>query len=376
VKNGIHELLTKYLQGEADQDERIKARLWINQNSDNKKYFDELKDIWEASRIVSSTQLFDIQKSLANTKFKIASKLNLQYSDGKIKLLKELLKIAAVFILAFIIGGIIFNWYNVPKDLISQKTYTIIEVPLGSKSKVTLPDGSIVWINAGSSIKYVTNSFISKRDIYLEGEAFFEIKKNNQNQFSVITSDINITALGTSFNVKAYKDEDEIETTLVKGKVSIEKRDESGKSKQIAILSPNQKAIYIKSENKLDLNTGNKITKNKQVIKPLKLKEKIIIKHNINTELSTSWKDNRWIFKDENLKSLASKIERRYDVTIIFEDKSLHDYMFSGTLENETLEQLLQVIRLTAPIDYSVIHREVYIRENMLLKKQYKKVLN
>ena len=220
-----------------------------------------------------------------------------------------------------------------------------------------------------------SNEFINKREVYLEGEAYFEVKKNNLSAFSVITSDINVTALGTSFNIKAYKDEDEIETTLVKGKVSIEKRDVSGKSKQITILGPNQKAVYVKSENKLDVNTEMNI-KDNEVIKPSKRKEKFIITHNIDTELSTSWKDNRWILKDENLKSLASKIERRYDVKIVFEDKSLHDYTFTGILENETLEQMLQVIQLTAPIDYSISRKEVYIKENMFLKKQYKKVLN
>jgi len=245
---------------------------------------------------------------------------------------------------------------------------------MGAKTEITLPDGSHVWLNAGSKIKYNSGFSIQNRNISLDGEAFFKVAKNNVIPFIVKTSDIDIKAVGTAFNVKAYSDEGTIETTLVEGKIAIIQSGKTITSSSEFFLEPNQKATFVKEKTTFDLTDVRKF---KEELPPqIKVETgKVYINPKVDPTSNIAWKENQMIIRGEAMESLVIKLERKYDVEIEIESDYVKDYRFSGTLDDETLQQVLDVIKLSAPIDYTIEGKLVTIKENSILKKKFKRYL-
>ena len=244
--------------------------------------------------------------------------------------------------------------------------YEVI-APKGSRSVITLADGSKVWLNSGTVLRYNSDFGKKTREVFLEGEAYFSVSENKELPFRVRTNDIYITALGTAFNVKAYNDENIIETTLEKGKVLIEHINTSSSDTYQASVSlkPNQKAIFIRSSGDLSVNDTKPAIITAEKNPKFKVTPVIIkVDSLIDTRLSTSWKDSKWIFKSKKLKELAPILERRYDISISFIDTSLYNYKFTGTLKEESLEQVLKALTLAAPIQFNVNHNKVFLFED------------
>ncbi|NJO70220.1 MAG: FecR family protein [Bacteroidetes bacterium] len=193
----------------------------------------------------------------------------------------------------------------------------------------------------------------------------------------VHTSAIDITALGTAFNVKAYDDDDIIETTLEEGSVKIESISKTGKISAPLILKPKQKAVFNKTP--VTHVAGNSV---QETAKPtekavVQTKPEIIEVDSVaDTKPFTSWKDNRWIFRHEKLEDLVRKLERRYDVEISFKDNSLKTYSFSGSLYDESIEQVFEAIKMIAPIEYKIDHKKIEIFTNESMIKKYEKLRN
>jgi ferric-dicitrate binding protein FerR (iron transport regulator) len=219
-------------------------------------------------------------------------------------------------------------------------------------------------------VDYGTNN----RNVFLEGEAYFKVTKNKKLPFKVNTSDITITALGTAFNVKAYNDEGTIETTLEEGSVRIDDLHKGSKSSKSVILKPSQIATFHKQAGNVAV-TGQAPAVTKPASR-LPASVPVRVSNVADTRLYTSWKDPRWIFKNEKLSLLVTKLERRYDVDIIFMDKSLEDYAFTGTLLEESLEQVLAAIMYTAPVRYEINAKEVRLYEDRNTMNQYKGIMN
>lgn len=278
--------------------------------------------------------------------------------------LMRLLKVAAIVIPGFLLGGIFsYLLFNKPPDLEPVSySYNEIKAPYGARSEIILPDGSSVLLNAGSSLRYMNVFNKENRDVYLEGEAYFKIARNKAIPFNVKAGDLNIEAIGTEFNVKSYEEEGIIETTLLEGKISISNKARK-RSSDLVYLEPHQKAVYIKDENLLqveDLKTAN-------IIKPEAPAQKrgtIYIEQEIDPEPVIAWKDNMLILKGEELSNLAIKLKRKYDVQFIFESENIKNFRFTGTLGDETLTQVLDVIKLSAPIEYKLEGKTVRISEN------------
>jgi ferric-dicitrate binding protein FerR (iron transport regulator) len=285
-------------------------------------------------------------------------------SKGTIRLI---LRIAAILIPAFMLGGVIsYMVFNNP-EVKEKITYHEIRTPLAARSEVILPDGSSIWLNAGSSIKY-SNLFNRKnRDIILNGEGYFKVARNTDLPFNVKTGDLNIQAVGTEFNVKSYDDEGIIETTLVEGKIAIQQDRRNNKS---IYLDSNQKAVYVKNNKKLTVEDLKAVRETKPEV--LKLKKGIMyVAEHIDPAPIVAWKENRLILKSEELSNLLIKLERKYDVSFEFESESIKKFRFSGTLENETLTQVLDFIKLSAPIDYRLEGKKVFISENQQMTKKF-----
>lgn len=242
-----------------------------------------------------------------------------------------------------------------------------IDVALGTKTKVQLPDGSHVWVNSDSKLTYAETFKGPTREIYLEGEAYFDVVKDPKHPFIVHTNGIDIKVLGTAFNVKAYKAESTIEATLVHGLIEVTKTDYPEASK--IILRPHEKLIF------------DKLAKEESVIKPgsasaetasanTKLLSPAITISPLAKNISdsaikeTSWIYNRLSFEDERFEDLAVKIERWFNVRVVINNDKIRSYRSTGSFENETIEEALKELQYLVPFEYQINGRDVIITKN------------
>jgi len=372
----MDEILIKYITGSATIEERDMARKWINENHNNQKYFDELKEYYQVSMLVKTPSGYKIEEGWSRVKSGYYKKKFLAEQKKVMMFRKKTIRItslaAAIIFIALILSTLLYN-NSGGKHILSQNPDNEIVVPLGAKSQIILSDGTKVWLNAGSKLRFPVNFLSDIREVYLEGEAFFDVSKNMKKLFVVKTSGINVKVYGTQFNIKSYPEENQIQTTLVKGVVTIEQAD--GKpAKKIIYLKPNETATYYKSSSNIDIIDREDVSLKK--IKVENPAEKIIIAPKTDVLPIISWKDNRWVIDGEELKSLAIKLERRYNVKITFENENLKYYKFSGTLTNETFEQVLKVMQLSAPILFSIDGNNVVFKEDPLYKKKYDKSIS
>jgi ferric-dicitrate binding protein FerR (iron transport regulator) len=282
-----------------------------------------------------------------------------------------LLRVAAILII--VILSVLLLRKNSGESVREQ--YVEMVAPMGSRSFVVLSDGTEVWLNSGSKIRF--SNFFGKttREVRLEGEAYFTVAKNKDIPFIVHAADVNVTAIGTAFNVKAYADEGKVETTLDEGIVKIESTAKDKLSDPL-FLKPKQKAIYSKNVVLVnEVNNQTNATEPKSVNAKNELTSaKVEVDSLADTKPFTSWKDNRWIFRHETLHDLARKLERRYDVEISFADSSIRNYTFSGSLYDESIEQVFEAIKLIAPINFRIRHKEIEISTNKYMIDKYEKL--
>jgi transmembrane sensor len=381
----IDELVLSFLKGTITPEEKQHLKDWLSEDNANKEYFKEIYLLWKACSISDLNRNDEkIAEILQKVHYKIFEverdySSSSKYSPGYIILSK--FKLVATILLTLGLGAI-FSYLlikNGGKDqLVSLNE---IKVPFGSKSIVVLPDKSEVWLNAGSKLTYSWTYGEKLREVNLEGEGYFKVTKMPKKPFIVHTQQANIKALGTEFNVKAYPEENTIETILVNGSVVINKISnvENDQNSKSIVLKPGQKVLIFKDEKaeKVIKNDSLAVANNPVGAKgstlPAKIARKEMVPEISDTEVETSWKDKSWVIQGEELKDLLVKIGRRYNVTIDLKDKELERYKFSAIIENETLEQVFDVMGLTIPISYNIEKGFVVITLNQKLEKKYKR---
>ena len=240
-----------------------------------------------------------------------------------------LIRIAAALILGLIFGFYLNSFLN--KD---EPVYYTARSPLGSVSEWILPDGTEVFLNAGSEIRYSVEGE-RFRTAHLSGEAWFNVAPDKKRPFVVNTSWYNIKAIGTKFNVKAYESDKEVITTLEEGKIILMPVSDFRFENNIA-LKPGEQAVFEKNSQRLALK-------------------------NVNAKWFTSWKDNKLIFMNMNLKDLIVLLERKYGVDIVVKNPDILFYHCDGTFKNETIIEVLEIIKKTLPINYEIVGQQIEI---------------
>lgn len=207
-------------------------------------------------------------------------------------------------------------------DDIQRSTQDVVlcqmEVPLGSHTKVVLPDGSVVCLNSGSVLKYDPAFARNKnREVYLVGEGYFEVQKNAERPFIVHTEDLKVKVLGTIFNVRAYKEEPNIEVALVEGKVNVFSKSETTGN---VVLKPNERAVYDKQSGRL-------------------------VSDAVDAEVMTQWTTGRLSFVNTSLVDIMKDIERKYNVRIDIESECMKSEFFSGSISTKlSLDEILDYL--------------------------------
>jgi len=195
-------------------------------------------------------------------------------------------------------------------------------VPVGGIYAVSLSDGTKVWLNSKSTLKYPVEFSGKTRNVTLEGEAYFEVSKNAQSPFTVKTKSGDVTVLGTHFNVSAYAEDQNFETTLAEGKVKVSEENQS------VILNPGQQAR--------SKNSGLRVV-------------------DVDAAVYTAWKDGKFYFENENLKNILNKMARWYNFEVKFQQKELEQIKFTGiVLKDEPIDRFLDIISKTSNIKYKI----------------------
>ncbi|GHV48893.1 anti-sigma factor [Bacteroidia bacterium] len=374
VSSHIKEIIESLLSGTASDEEADQLRAWVNESANNRAILNKHRKIHLLTQMYSKQKNFDLEAAWQKLKI-LLPELQPQATKWS---LTWFYRVAAIFVLSFSagMGAMYFSMKPTPTPLAAVETeqaefFTEYTVPYGSKAKVVLPDSSNIWMNAGSTLRYGSKFNQQERNVYIEGEAYFKVTKNAAKPFYVNTSTITLKVLGTSFNVKAYPEEKQIETTVESGTVQLLSAYE-GKQAEKLLLVAGQKMIVPKDASNPQLEELPPSPAETMVAhtdyKP-KDDEKITITENVITELYTSWKEERWLLEKEPLASLAVKLGRRFNVQIVFTDESLKNYSFSGTLNDETLEQVLDIIKLSSPIDFKVKKNKVTLFRNKWITK-------
>ncbi len=328
--NRIQNILKKYLKGESNERELNEAINLFSDPVNDLQLRPELFKWWnneEASE--DETRKINDPDEVLN---KIHHRINLEAGSSSVlsseKLFPNIIKFAAILIFGFF-TGILIN--KLSSEKLSYYTFTS---PKGSISQMLLPDSSVVFLNSGSELKYADGK--KNRTALLNGEAWFDISKNDKKPFIVQTPHYNIRVTGTKFNVKAYPGDEIFATTLEEGSVQIIP---SGKKMSTETLIPGQQFTWNKTEGSVAV---------KQV----------------NTKMYTAWKNNELIFIKMKLKELIVLLERKYGVDIEFKDSVIPDYHYDGTIKNETILEVLDLLQETLPIGYTIEDQRIIIFKN------------
>jgi transmembrane sensor len=254
-------------------------------------------------------------------------------------------KAAAVFLLPLLAFALWQTYRNDNRTSLS----TMIEIssPATLRSVFTLPDGTKVWLNGGSSLKYPTHFTGPERLVELIGEAYFAVSHNKEVPFLVKNEQLLVKALGTEFNFCAYPNEPRVEAVLTKGKVAII-TEQNGIRKELTTLQPNQMIVYEKKINRM-------------------------YKENVAVEKYTSWREGTIIFKNDHLSDVLVRLGRWYNVEFLIDKNLKSDYSFTGSFRGEELSQILNYIELTTPVQFEILKSEqnadqVYLKTKIRIK--------
>jgi ferric-dicitrate binding protein FerR (iron transport regulator) len=366
-KQSADNLIFGYLKGELTVDETRDLISWIKMSSANKRHFDEYCEIWITDKSSLKNSGYNFQKGFWEFKQKIKVNEDLKIDFDKSNIFKVITRYAAIFIVAFTLSGLLFYYIGKNRVTDTRQSFCELIVPIGSHAQFSLSDGTAVTLNAGSRLKYDNHFGIKDRVVQLEGEGYFKVAKDIERPFTVKTSYLNIRSLGTEFNVKAYSDDKTIETTLVEGSVKIEEITDEGMAEEM-VLTPNQKLTFFKENSKMVFENASQKGKTENKTQTLHVQKAIaiprLVTENVNVAPIISWKENRWIFEKQSLSQIAIELERKFDVQINFESERLKNYRFTGIIIAEPIEQVLEAMSITAPINFKLKGRVVTLSEN------------
>ncbi len=323
----IIQIIARYLSGSADKEEQINLGKWISDSTENRKYFEQLKNIWDTTDTQYLPETIKTDQALERVLHRISGTSSLK------KLWIYWGKLAAILLLPLIIVNIIwFSYRPIKKASSFSPVFSEVFATFGTRTALKLVDGSLVWLNSGSSLKYPDRFDGEQREVFLSGEAYFEVSSNKAKPFIVKTSDLTIKATGTKFNIYCYHSDSKSEITLVEGKVFVDELNSTGSMNRISELNPNQHLIFNKST------------------KAVTIKDEDTYKY-------IAWKDGKLIFRNEPLSEVVKKIGQVFNVDIELQGSLLQDYRYRATFEDESLAEILKLLEISSPISYKEIKR-------------------
>ena len=329
-------LIAKYLTENATPEEIAELERWIKASHSNWRFFMQEKNIWHS--IDKSIDPSEISTEKALEVF-----MNQISERSTIKLLWNYFQTAAaVLIIPLVLGGLYWQKLTVPeKEVVAYKE---VFTSNGTRMAFNLDDGTKVWLNAGSSLKYPEKFTGGQRSVYLKGEAYFEVHSDKTKPFIVNTQSISVKATGTKFNVRAYVDHKQSEVSLLSGKVSVSKAGAIDKS-MISLLKPNQHLNY------------------NIIFQQASIEEGDLYKY-------VAWREGKLIFRNDPLSDVLERIGEFHNVHFQFKDKQLLEYRYHITFQNESLPEILEILKASSPMDFKIMKRRADLPDGSISKQE------
>lgn len=309
-----YNLLGKVLSGEADEDDKKQFDQWLSQSQENKEIYAYYYDFYHNTSIIEETPNVGRFRPL-----------HVQPRRSR----SVYWAVAASLVLLLTFAWFFFDSLTPQTEgLLAQNELILKSNPKGQKSRILLPDGSIVWLNANSEIQYAENFSDSLREVRLVGEAYFEVVADTQRPFIVETGNIRTTVLGTSFNISNYEEDNISAVTLLTGKIKVTLDEQS------AILQPGFQVEVDKLDN-------------------------AFTHKSIDINSAVAWKSGILIFDQEDFHSVVKQLERWYGIDIVMNGDPASDWKFTGYFDNEHLKNVLEALSFGKALTYNIEGKKV-----------------
>ena len=322
----FEELLPGYLSGELTEEERASVEVWRAASAENELHYLNSLKAWESISLLQEMEQFN--------SFEALNKVNKQIDHSSpLKWLNVLKLVAAIFVLPLIAysGYITYQNLSLKKMMTERIVMQTITSQQGMVSQFQLADGTKVWLNSGSELQFPNRFTGDFRDVKLKGEAYFEVTENKREPFRVDAGELNIEVLGTSFDVTNYKDEKMSEVILVEGKVNLSANDAAKITRQIT-LHPGQRGVYCDQTREMQA-------------------------EEVNVDKYIAWRDGNLIFRDDKMEEVVKRLSRWFNVEIYVVDPEINSYVYKASFRNENLLQVLNLLKISAPIDFRITER-------------------
>lgn len=319
-RNRHIDVLERFMRGATTVEEEQALLAWLREPSSAEALSVYYQQKWEASRHEALEA--EVQcRMFMHLKTQMGEGQAVEHKPRKVSLrpLARWMRYAAA-VLVGLIAGLSVYWGRAVWPEAEQ--WFVVSAERGQRANITLPDGTLVWLNSHTELRYGTSYGEQDRRVELDGEAYFEVAKDARRRFVVQAGEMEVEALGTCFNVKAYSEDNKLVTTLLQGKV----RTRTGR--QEAILQPDQQATYDKRKGELQ------------------------VSHTDEAAYACMWREGELAFSGETLGEIADLFKRLYNVEVEFETENIKSCRFSGVIKNNSLENVIELISLTAPIAY------------------------
>lgn len=321
-------LLLRYFEEKLGEEEKDRVRSWMDESAEHEKMARDLYYIYFALDTVQTIRDIDAEDALSLVHRKIDKRKN-------VSVLRWLQRVAAILFIP-LLSVWVYNEYK-PEPVRYAETRT---TP-GMITSVELPDGSKVWLNSNSYLRYPVKFSKDQREVFLRGEAYFSVAKEKRKKFVVNTSqELKVEVLGTEFNMDAYEGSDFVATTLVEGSVRLSYRKTD--KEEHYLMRPAQKVVY-------NLRDGSLLKTN-----------------NIYVQKDISWKDGRIVLRNTPLGEVVWILSKRFNVDFRIEKEALGDNSFTGTFDDQSLTRILDHLKISSKINYRFEKETADNRGNIL----------
>lgn len=359
----IWTLIGKKLSGEATPEELRELDELLQQNGAERYPVSLLEEIWQSQNPAKLNEELENKWAAFEDKLNIAEEEEnmeaariaaVEEEESRQKVIRFVKRVSWAVAASLVFGVI---WFLAPRKTVSSRLSQIVS-PKSGLSRIQLPDGTKVWLNSGSKLTYDANSYGTEfRKVSLTGEGFFDVVKDPQHPFIVTTPTISIRVLGTEFNLRSYANDVTSEAALVRGRI------------ELTVLKNPEKKIILKASEKLTVfnneqtaPTASPTNSNNETDEvPMIALSRI---HQAKTDTLPSealWMENKLAFDAEDFESISEKLERRYNVTIVFENDDLKKLRFTGRFQNEPIDKALNALRTTINFHYKTEKNQIEI---------------
>ena len=362
--NQFWSLLSKKLSQEASPEELHELHSILLDNPELHHQADMLTEMWKQqpknrSKVINETTY--VRHIMKHKDDFFADELN-EDADSTEIIIEEKpgffsrKRVTRFSILVFAILGTA-SFYFISKKTgsgpVAGKSISSVATKNGNRTNIVLPDGSQVWLNAGSNLDYNNADFNKEvREVSLNGEAYFDVVKNAEKPFIIHTKKMDIKVIGTAFNVRSYNDDKIAEASLIRGTIEVTLKD---RKDQKIILKPNEKISVVNEEPKQDIKPEKvNLVKAKNVLIPQIVVKEIKPNPTYNIIGEIAWTQNKLYFEDETFEDIGHLMERWYGKKVTIANESLKSVHYTGTFENETMEEVLSYLKISKTFNFRI----------------------